>query len=247
MADYPIADYQEHDELKLKEIWEPRKEYISGDLWVIRNFLSTEEIDYLMTLANDDTGWYSTMRSPYGGNVRNKFIGLIPQYDENGIMLLPNEDSPRFVDKYYSFAVESRVRAVVEPTSNGVGAFQSFYAIPEEQIIAELGHTVDYAMNWHHERDDDRGEYGRPETSTATAKVTGTYSIYLNDDFDGGVLEFKDHDFVVKAEPGMLVNIPLFRDYTHRITKVTNGVRHSLYGQSWDDFSNRHVSSNADC
>jgi len=78
---------------ELTELWEPKKEYIEKDLWVIRNFLTEQELVYLNNEANDPEGWYTTMRSPYGGNIKNKFIGYIPEYDENGSLLVPNEKS----------------------------------------------------------------------------------------------------------------------------------------------------------
>ena len=71
--------------------------------------------------------------------------------------------------------------------------------------------------------------------------------LYINDDYDGGVLEFKHKDYVVKPEPGMLVNVPLYPEFEHRVTKVRNGTRHTLYGRSWHDVENRHVSTNDDC
>jgi hypothetical protein len=76
---YDKDDYLERGDIPLlKTIWEPRKEYIEKDLWVIRDFLSDQEIEWLNKEANDPTGWYVTMRSPYGGNTRNKFLGYVP-------------------------------------------------------------------------------------------------------------------------------------------------------------------------
>lgn len=63
------------------------KEYIEKDLWVIRNFLSEEELEWFNKQANDPEGWYPTMRSPYGGNIRNKFLGYVPEYGEDGILI----------------------------------------------------------------------------------------------------------------------------------------------------------------
>ena len=41
---YPNEDYLNRNVSELYDIWESRKEYIEKDLWVIRNFLSEEEI-----------------------------------------------------------------------------------------------------------------------------------------------------------------------------------------------------------
>jgi len=230
--------------------WESKKEHIDKDLWVIRNFLSQDEIDWLIDYANEPEGWYSTMRSPYGGNTRNKFIGYDPLYDEEGNMILPtSESSHRFVKtKYHEWNLDARIAGVVTPTFSGAGAFQSFFEIPDEQIIAELGHNVDFAMDFHYEQDDDHtglppGREVQGDRNVMTANIT----LYVNDDYDGGVLEFKNKDYVIEPEAGMLVNIPLYKEFEHRVTKVTNGNRHTLYGKSWLNADKRHESTNLDC
>lgn len=247
MEKYKPEDYQEQDLSKLKEIWEPRKEYIEKDLWVIRNFLSEEEIAWLKEQANDPNDWYSTMRSPYGGNTKNKFIGYVVEYDENGNFILPGHDSKHVETKWNSFTVNLRAEAVVLPEPNGMGALQSFFEVPDEQIIAELGHDVDYAMDFHYERDDEEQVFGKPASSTAEGKITAAYSVYINDDYDGGLLEFKNKEYVIEPEAGMLVNIPLSKEFEHRVSKVRNGNRHTLYGRSWDKLANKHLSTNDDC
>lgn len=236
----------------VKEYWESKKEYIDKDLWVIRNFLSEEEVEWLDALAREPDHWYSTMRSPYGGNTKNKFIGYDPLYTEDGVMILPTpETADRFYEtKFREFQIDSRVAAVVEPQFSGCGTFQSFFEVPDEQIIAELGHDVDYAMGWHYEQDDEEDDdhTGLPPTADLSKNImTAAISIYINDDYDGGILAFKNKDYVIAPEKGMLVNIPLYKEFEHMVTKVTNGNRHTLYGKSWADLSQRHYSTNEDC
>lgn len=247
MADYPAADYAERDPQRLKEIWEPRKEYIEKDLWVIRNFLSEEEVAWVNAFANNPDDWYITKRSPYGGNTRNKFIGYVAEYNDEGIMILPGDNSKIVTTQWREWPTRERMEAVVPKQFMGADALQSFFHVPDEQIIAELGHNVEYAMDFHYERDDEEGVDGKPEDSTATGHITATITIYINDDYEGGVLEFKNKDYVVEAEPGMLVNIPLSKEFEHRVSKVTSGNRHTLYGRSWDDVNERHVSTNECC
>ena len=78
-------------------------------------------------------------------------------------------------------------------------------------------------------------------------KISASLSVYINDNFDGGVLEFRHKDYVVKPEPGMLVNVPLYKEFEHRVTEVTNGNRHTLYGRCWDSLDNLFQSSRDDC
>ena len=254
MTAYEYSDINNLD--ALKEIWEPRKEYIDKDLWVIRNIVSEEELVWLNEEANDPEGWYTTMRSPYGGNIKNKFLGYIPEYNENGNMLVPGEHS-----KFRSLPVkviENRIQSVVPEYFGGAGALQSFFEVPDEQIFAELGrHGVDYAMGWHYERDDDDDEEEQRtivhhsktqgKKIVSKGKISASFNVYINDNFDGGILEFRHKDYVIKPEVGMLVNIPLYKEFEHRVTKVTNGNRHTIYGRSWDTPDGKYQSTNEDC
>lgn len=241
--------YERRDRAELKEIWEPRKEYIEKDLWVIKNFLSQEEIDWLMTLANDPKDWYDTMRSPYGGNTKNKFIGYIAQYDDNGIMILPDNDmSQKYFQstKYHEWEIDNRIASVVPEVFTGAAAFQSFFSVPDEKIIEELGENVDYAMDFHYEQDDDHDGIS-PNAKREDNVMTAAISIYVNDDYEGGLLEFKNKDYVIRPEAGMLVNIPIYKEFEHRVSKVTSGNRHTLYGKSWLEPNRIYVSTNDDC
>jgi hypothetical protein len=239
----------------IKAEWEPKKEYIEKDLWVIRNFLTEEELAWLVKESVDPEGWYPTMRSPYGGNIRNKFLGSIPLYGEDGILIPPNPiNNPQYIDTPMLQVIQDRLESVLPKFFAGAGALQSFFEVPDEQIIAELGHDVDYAMEFHYERDDldsdlvQRMILDTPDKKiVSVGKITSSFSVYINDNFDGGILEFKNKDYVIKPEVGMLVNIPLYKEFEHKVTKVTNGNRHSLYGRSWDNLDDAHLSTREDC
>jgi hypothetical protein len=253
---YNLEDYKEKDVAKLAEIWEPRKEYIEKDLWVIRDFLSDDELEWLNKEANDPVGWYDTMRSPYGGNTKNKFLGYVPEYSESGAMLVPKEGSKWTYREPVGF-IEPRIESVVPKQFGGAGALQSFFEVPDEQIIAELGRDVDYAMGWHYERDDSDDEEQQKtivENSktqnkkiVSQGKISASFNVYINDNFDGGILEFKNKDYSIKPEPGMLVNVPLYKEFEHRVTKVTNGNRHTIYGRCWDNIDGKYISTDEDC
>jgi hypothetical protein len=257
MPNYDLLELKDPEKFNsIKEIWEPKKEYIEKDLWVIRNFLSEEELLWLTAEAEDPEGWYPTMRSPYGGNIRNKFIGYVPVYGDDGILIPPHpKNNPIFKSVPYIKDIEDRMEAVLPKYFAGAGAFQSLFEVPQEKIIAELGHDVDYAMNWHYERDDtdsddkQRSVVNLPDGGAikSEGKITASFNVYINDNFDGGVLEFKHKDYKIKPEAGMLINIPMYKEFEHRVTKVTNGDRHTLYGRSWDNLDNSFLSSREDC
>lgn len=241
---------------ELQEIWEPRKEYIEKDLWVIRNFLTEEELKLLNKEANDPEGWYPTMRSPYGQNTKNKFIGYIPEYTETGELLIPHAES-KWKNRDWMSLIEKRIESVVPKYFGGAGALQSFFEVSDDDIFKEIGYIPDFAMNWHYERDHDDDEDSQRtvvehsktqgKQILSQGKISASFNVYINDNFDGGILEFQNKDYVIKPEVGMLVNIPIYKEFMHRVTKVTNGNRHTIYGRCWDTANGKYFSTNEDC
>lgn len=236
---------------ELNDIWEPRKEYIDKDLWVIRNFLSQEEIDWILWEASKPKDWYITMRSIYR-NVANKYLEAIPEYDSNGNMILPTGSDakrisiPHFKDTY---GIENRIWSVIKPFFIGTSTLQSFFAVTDEEVESfsdeekkryALAKKENFSFPYHCEEDAQHPQTG--------AKMTAAFSIYLNDDFEGGELMFKyKPDIVIKPEPGMLVNVPLTKEFTHKVAFVKGKHRHTIYGNCWDNPEIAPISTNDDC
>ena len=201
-----------------------------------------------MELANDPSDWYTVMRSPYN-NIKNKFIGYQAEYREDGIMILPQDDSVYYDTKYDDFDIHNRIASVVPKHFANASNFQSFFEVDDEEIKKTInGNSLEdeLALPYHFERDDSHPG-GHRALSENEPKMTAAISIYLNDDYNGGVLKFKYKDYEIKPEAGMLINIPLYSEFTHGVTKVTDGNRHTLYGRSWERLENRPVSTNEDC
>lgn len=57
--------------------------------------------------------------------------------------------------------------------------------------------------------------------------------LYINDDYDGGELDFRDHDISIKPLVGQLVTFPGGIDNVHQVLPVKNGTRHTI-GAFWD-------------
>lgn len=91
--------------------------------------------------------------------------------------------------------------------------------------------NIDFAMPWHED-----------------VAAVFSFSLYLNDDFEGGELEFQNFPIKIKPKAGMLVGIPSGKKYTHKVNKVLGpNSRHTLYGNSWDDISTSPLSTAEDC
>jgi hypothetical protein len=229
------------------EYWNKQKVFIDTDLWYVENILSEQELSELMRHANEENKWYKTMRS---SSIRNKFIGvnvkthpegticprrgidlsgdaLFPNYQEDGII---QKDMVTFIKDGGIF---DKLSAVLPPTLVKNPILQSFWPLDEEELKDPGG-----AYGWHSEN----GTIPESESS-----LTATWSLYLNDDYEGGVLEFLHKPYTIKAKPGMLVSIPMTEEFTHRVTPVTKGIRHTLYGTCYKDPSDRFTSTAETC
>lgn len=229
------------------------KTYLDENIWVIENFLSQEELDWFKPYMDDPKDWYVTMRSPYK-NILNKFLGTIVEHDENGNVLLPTRDS-----KYEDLPIFSsdngiwaRLKKVLPPTYNQHATLQSFKYMTDEEIVQNIkpeigesveggkitsGNQIKFAMDWHN----DNSPQGQQP-------IVFSFSLYLNDDFEGGELEFKHKDILIKPKAGMLVGITPGEQYAHRVRKVLGpNSRHTLYGNSWNDLETMPFSTPEDC
>lgn len=222
---------------------ESQKIFIDEDLWYIPNFLTEAEFELLKKYCDDPTGWYITARSP---SIRNKFIDV--KYDlypegtvcpTRGIDLslsavFPTDAHERYRDPLFwdPNGLLDRLDAVLPKHLLWTTTLQSFWPFQEEHD--NLG-----AYTWHYEKG------SNPERKDDS--MSGAWSLYLNDDFEGGELLFKyKPEITIRPEPGMLVNIPITKEFTHKVTPVTSGIRHTLYGISLENLEIERTISSAD-
>jgi hypothetical protein len=57
--------------------------------------------------------------------------------------------------------------------------------------------------------------------------------VYLNDDYVGGELDFRDHNITIAPPVGILITFPGGIDNVHAVKEVTEGCRYTL-GAFWD-------------
>lgn len=230
--------------ISVKRLLESQKVYLDQDLWYIPNFLTEDESAELKRHCDEPTGWYITSRSP---SIRNKFIGVKYRLHDEGTVcptrgidlglsaVFPTDDDERQYDPIFwgPNALLDRLSMVLPNTLVRNTTLQSFW--PFQEGVDNHG-----AFDWHHEK----GNPGQKDDG-----LTGAWSLYLNDDFEGGELLFKyKPDIVIKPKPGMLINIPITKEFTHKVTSVTSGVRHTMYGICIDSLdTERTISSGDNC
>lgn len=210
------------------------KTVIDTHLWYIENFLPQEDLEYLDKEAKNPFGWYKTMRDP---SIRNKFLDKeVLDIDENGFLKRIPVDSdktivlPNFVKED---GIYERLESVLPEKLVKFSTLQSFLK-PEDANNGRVGGAYD----WHHEK----GNEGMDDNG-----MTAAWTLYINDDYVGGVLEFLYKPYKIYPKPGMLINIPMTKDFTHRVTPVISGARHTLYGVCYEDVDKRPLSEVENC
>ena len=174
------------------------KEYLDENVYVVRNFLSYEELSILLEESHEPSGWEirGGDKNPMQ-NVWNKFIegtNKIIFYKDGGIFnkieSLMNTDMIKYKNAY---------------------VLQKMTEMPVEEKTA---------LFWHYENKNN-------------PLVAGSFVLYLNDDFEGGELVFKNNDIIVKPEANMFVFVPAGEDYTHSVNSHQGNDRLTYYGVSF--------------
>lgn len=239
-----LANFEHGIMIYMNQSLESQKVFIDQDLWYIPNFLTEEESATLKKYCDEPTEWYITSRSP---SIRNKFIDVKCELHPQGTIcptrgidlslsaIFPTEENEMYSDPLFwgDGGLLDRLSSVLPKDLVKNMTLQSFW--PFQEGIDNYG-----AFEWHHEK----GNPGQKDDG-----MTGAWSLYLNDDFEGGELLFKyKPEIVIKPKPGMLVNIPITKEFTHMVTPVTSGIRHTLYGVCFDNpHSDRTISTGDTC
>lgn len=106
-------------------------------------------------------------------------------------------------------------------------------------------HDLDYkkiVQIGYHTQKWEPGAYARKHSDNTDEKGnSGAFTrsryagfLYLNDNFDGGVLTFSDQDLSIPPQTGLLAVFDGGFNNMHEVTMITKGVRYTL-GSFWDD------------
>lgn len=103
----------------------------------------------------------------------------------------------------------------------------------DPSIVSQIGY---HTQKWepgayariHSDNTDEHGKSGAFTRSRYAA------FLYLNDDFEGGLLQFPSNDISIKPKVGMLAAFDGGFNNMHEVTMITSGVRYTI-GSFWDD------------
>lgn len=107
--------------------------------------------------------------------------------------------------------------------------------------VAKKDRTNIFQIGYHTQKWEP-GAYARLHSDNTDEKGnTGPFArsryaafLYLNDDFEGGLLHFPSQNLTIKPKVGMLAAFDGGFENMHEVTVITKGVRYTL-GSFWDD------------
>ena len=186
---------------------------INEDLVVYENFLTAEEsAKIILALEKQAT---------------NEKISWTPiSFYESYSSVLPQDNDPELEEVGLLPTIFSDIK-------NGIiKAVASVHDTPEEKI-SQIGY---HTQKWepgafariHSDNTDEHGKFGAFERSRYAA------FLYLNDDFEGGLLRFPDRDVEIAPKTGLLAAFNGSHNNMHEVSLITKGVRYTL-GSFWDD------------
>ena len=68
------------------------------------------------------------------------------------------------------------------------------------------------------------------EQDDEEARLTASLVLYLNDDFDGGLVSFSEQNISIKPEPGSLLIFPSTKPYYHASSMIVSGNKYMCPG-----------------
>jgi hypothetical protein len=103
----------------------------------------------------------------------------------------------------------------------------------DPKIISQIGyHTQKWEPGaYARKHSDNTDEHGN---SGAFTRSRYAAFLYLNDDFEGGLLKFSDQNLSIQPKVGMLAAFDGGFNNMHEVTLITSGVRYTI-GSFWDD------------
>lgn len=172
---------------------------------VMPNCIPKELISVFLSLSKNDT---TPAETGYSENQKTDF-----EYRKTHWITLPND--------------------LIINTTNAINSFYGNYLIQKyKQPIKtiESPQFLYYNVGGKYDLHNDSEDFINGKL-TRVCERDITILIYLNDDYEGGELEFTDWGVKLKPKPGTLLAFPSYIEFSHRVHPVTKGERFNLV--SW--------------
>lgn len=186
---------------------------LNNDIILYENFLTKEESEKIIKVLDKQAE-------------NNKISWMPISFYESYSSVLPQDGDEDILELGLQSDIFSKIK---EGIVNGVASIHDL----DPSTIVEIGY---HTQKWepgayarlHSDNTDEDGNTGPFERSRYAA------FIYLNEDFEGGLLQFPTHDISVAPKTGMLAVFSGGHANMHEVTMITKGVRYTI-GSFWDD------------
>lgn len=189
------------------------KSRLTKDIVVYKNFIDVDTAAKLVKVLD---------RHAEVGKLTWTPISFYESYSST----LPQDDDEIVIEENLSSTIFSEIK---------IGIIEAVASVHDRDpaIISQIGY---HTQKWepgafarlHSDNTDEKGNSGAFTRSRYAA------FLYLNDDFEGGLLKFPDQDISIKPEVGMLAAFDGGFSNMHEVTLITRGVRYTI-GSFWDD------------
>lgn len=186
---------------------------ITEDIIIYENFLTEDECEKIIKVLN---------RQAENGKLSWTPISFYESYSST----LPKDNDEEIIEFELDQNIFSKIKEGI------IEAIASINGLNVKQIF-QIGY---HSQKWepgayatlHSDNTDEHGNTG----PFARSKYAGF--LYLNDDFEGGLLHFPAHNITISPKKGLLAVFDGGFKNMHEVTLITSGVRYTI-GSFWDD------------
>jgi len=189
------------------------KKRITKDIVVYENFISKDDCQKMINALD--------------AQAKNGSMTWMPiSFYESYSSVLPKDGDQEVIDAGLVPTIFSDIEKIMPE------AIASVHEL-DPTIISQIGY---HTQKW------EPGAYARKHSDNTDEKGnSGAFTrsryagfLYLNDDFEGGLLRFPDQDIEIQPKVGMLAVFDGGFKNMHEVTLITKGVRYTI-GSFWDD------------
>ena len=189
------------------------KNKLTKDIVIYENFLTKDQCDALIKVLEEQASAEKLSWTP---------ISFYESYSS----VLPQDGDPELEKFNLKPSIFSDIKQGI------IEGIASVHDLDPKQIVQIGYHTQKWEpgayARLHSDNTDEHGNTGPFERS----RYAGF--LYLNDDFEGGLLQFPSHDISLKPKTGMLAVFAGGFENMHEVTLIEKGTRYTL-GSFWDD------------
>ena len=189
------------------------KNRLTKDIVLYENFLTKEQCTSLINIIEKQMS-------------ANKLSWTPISFYESYSSVLPQDGDQEIEEEGLESDIFSKVRQGI------IDAVASVHDLDPKKIVQIGYHTQKWEpgafARLHSDNTDEKGNTGPFARSRYAA------FLYLNDDFEGGLLRFPGHNLDIQPKVGMLAAFDGGFNNMHEVSLITKGIRYTI-GSFWDD------------